>query len=60
MYTSIEQALKTNHPALIIEEKSFKYNGNDRVKIRARKANGKKDYLVIKYENGNYSSAVTL
>lgn len=59
MYNTIEESLKTNHVATIISEKTFNVNGNDRVMIRARKANGKKEYMIVQYENGCFSSPVT-
>jgi hypothetical protein len=60
MYTSIEESLKTNHPAVIVSVNMFSHNGATRQRIRARKANGKKEYLIVKYETGLFSSPVTL
>ena len=55
MYNTIEESLKTNHVATIISKKYV----SDRVMIRARKANGKKEYMIVQYENGCFSSPVT-
>ncbi len=57
-YDTIENALKTNQPAVIIKETPYNHLGNDRLSIKARKAKGKRVYTVVKYENGRYSTAV--
>ena len=58
-YSTINESMKTNNPVTIISEKEFSYKGNDRVMMIVKKANGKKHYSVIKYENGTYSTPVT-
>ena len=58
MHTSIEQALETNLPAQIISQRSFTHKGNDRVMMTVKKARGKRTYMVVRYENGEFSTAV--
>lgn len=55
-FNSVEQALGTKQ-AVIISEKPYNHKGNDRVIIKARKARGKKVFMVVKYEDGTFSSA---
>ena len=59
MSKTIEQSLGTKK-AVIISEKNFDFNGNTRKRICAKKGNGKKHYFVVQYENGLFSSAVTI
>jgi hypothetical protein len=58
-YSTLEQALQTNHPAIIVSEKAYTYLGNDRVMMTVKKSRGKKLYFVVKYENGSFSTPVS-
>ena len=59
MNHSIEEAVKTNHPVIIVEEKDYEYNGNKRKHYIVKKKHGKKHYMVFGYENGTYSDGIT-
>jgi hypothetical protein len=56
-FNTIEAALKTNK-AIIVKSKNFNFNGLNRVSLTVQKANGKRLYNVVQYENGSFSSAV--
>lgn len=56
MFATIEEALQTKK-VTIVAERDYCYCGLNRTMIKARRANGKKVYMIIKYENGTYSSA---
>jgi hypothetical protein len=56
-FNTIEASLKTNK-AIIVKSKNFNYNGLNRVSLTVQKANGKRLYNVVQYENGSFSSAV--
>jgi hypothetical protein len=56
MYNTIEQSLNTKK-VNIISVKNVEINGNTPKMISVQKANGKKSFLVVQYENGLYSSA---
>lgn len=58
MYDTIENAMKTNLPATILNIENYEHKGVSRQSIKAKKARGKRVYTVIKYENGMYSEAV--
>ena len=57
MYNTIEQALETKK-AVVLSIKEYNHNGEDRKLIRAKKANGKRSYMVVQYGNGLFSSTV--
>ena len=56
-YKTLEQALKTKK-AVVISIEDYEHKGAKRQSIKARKANGKKVYNVVFYEEGRYSEAV--
>lgn len=58
MYATIDNAMKSSNP-VIVSTREFSHKGNDRKMHRVRKANGKKVYMVVEYENGTFSSPVT-
>lgn len=56
-YKTIEQALKTNLEAVIINVKeNFGNTGQDR--IIAKKANGTRTYWLIRHQDGSFSGAI--
>ena len=57
-YLTLSSAMKSNDP-VIVSTRDFKANGTDRKMHRVQKANGKKVYMVVEYENGMFSSPVT-
>lgn len=57
-YSTITAAMKSNNP-VIVSTREINVNGNDRKMHRVRKANGKKVYMVVEYENGTFSSPIT-
>ena len=54
-HETLKQALGTNLEPVVIKTREFEFNGNTRQSLTVKKANGKKLYLVVKYENGRYS-----
>lgn len=58
MHETLKQAMKTKLDPVIISVDPYEYKGAHRQAIKARKARGKKVYMVVLYENGLYSDAV--
>lgn len=58
-HSTLNQAMKTRHPVIIVSQKEYNYQGNDRVMMTVKKSRGKKLYFVVQYENGSYSTPVT-
>ncbi len=42
----------------VVKETKYNHNGNERTQFTIKKLKGKKTFLVVKYENGLYSSIV--
>ena len=57
-YSTISEAMQSKNP-VIVNTKEVKFNGKDRKWHRVQKANGKKLYMIVEYENGQFSSPVT-
>ncbi len=57
MYNTLEQSLKTNK-AVIVSASEYVYQGLNRQILKVRKLNGKRLYSFVRYESGQYSSAV--
>lgn len=45
---------------LIVREQSYLHNKKTRTSIFLRRPNGKEQYFVVRYENGSYSTPVTI
>jgi hypothetical protein len=42
----------------VIKKTAYNHKGFDRIQYTVRKLKGKKTYLVVKYENGQFSNLV--
>lgn len=56
-FETLEQSLETKK-AVIVDATEFDHKGKQRQSLRVKKANGKKIYMVVRYENGRYSTAI--
>ena len=56
-YATLDQAMNSKN-AVVISERDVNARQGRKV-LRVRKANGKKFYMVVAYENGTFSSPVT-
>ena len=45
-----------NRQYVVIKAENYTHKGNDRTQFTVRKPRGTKTFLVVKYENGLYSS----
>lgn len=55
-YNTLNESLKTKKSE-IVKVRIANVNGNIRKLITAKKANGKRTYSVIQFENGQFSTA---
>ena len=56
-YETLEESMKTKK-AIIISIEEYEHEGEKRQWIKARKSKGKNVYMVARYADGRYSSAV--